>query len=152
MTDDDDLPPPSPTEGVTPERIRTWLELRPAPLTGIHETEHERTFDGSPRFDKRWPHYRAGFGRDLDERARFLKRWFDFPDLGKRGWAIIFQNYPPPGPSCELFLGWVPHEREAEADGWISFMNAETARLLRESAAEKAKSADRGAVSTERKP
>ena len=146
MIDDNELPT-SPPEGITPDRIRTWLKLRPAPLAGIRETTNERTFDGSPRFDKRRPQFSTGFWTGLDERARFLKRWFDFPDLGKRGWSIIFQDFPPPGPDCEWFLGWVPPEREAEADGWIAFMNAETQRLLRKDATEKPR-----APSTEEEP
>jgi len=142
---DDGKWPSGPDEGMTDDQLRQRMATHhERPLLGIQENEDHRWFDGNPRFEKRSPTYGVGWWFHMDERARFLKRWFDFPDLGKRGWAIIFQDFPPPGPDCEWFLGWVPPEREAEADGWIAFMNAETQRLLREDAAETAKASRKG--------
>jgi hypothetical protein len=69
------------------------------------------------------------------------KRWFDFPDLGKKGWAIILRVWDadsnPTYPGVyEKFPGWVPPEREEEADQWITFLNAEIRARIRESGRE----------------
>jgi hypothetical protein len=66
------------------------------------------------------PVYSNGWTFSLKPESRFYKRWFDFPELGLRGWAIIFD----PGWTDELFPGWVPPEREHDADRWIEFLNA----------------------------
>jgi len=135
---DDDAWPSWPAEGMTLERIHWWVEHEPTPISGLREDDDYRYFGRGPGFHKRWPHYRLGWSCHLADGACFLKRPFDFPDLGKRGWAMIFQNFQPPGEDCEILLGWVPPEREREVDDWIAFMNAETQRLLRDDAAEKA--------------
>jgi hypothetical protein len=109
--------------------------LRETPLSGLSESEHEwhlETFSIS----KVRPSYRIGWSFALQPESRLYKRWFDLSDLGKNGWAIIFRvwdassnpNYPG---VYEKFPGWVPPEREKEADQWITFLNAEIrARLL----------------------
>jgi hypothetical protein len=79
--------------------------------------------------------YTDGWGHSLRPESRFYKRWFEFPEIGARGWAIIFRIFDPVGESedrCESFPGWVPPDREAEADRWIEFLNAEIAARLRE--------------------
>jgi hypothetical protein len=66
------------------------------------------------------PAYNNGWTFSLRPESRLYKRWFDFPDMGLRGWAIIFD----PGYNDVLFPGWVPPEGEQEAERWIEFLNA----------------------------
>lgn len=90
---------------------------------------------GTLSISKHRPGYSDGWGHDLRPDSRFYKRWFDFPDLGKRGWAIIFRVFEPTGDVAqkyEYFPGWV--EREAEADEWIAFLNDQIQARLREAA------------------
>jgi hypothetical protein len=80
--------------------------------------------------DKRPPYYSDGFEHRLEPSAHFYKRRFDFADLNKAGWAIVFQTLPPDEDStsertAEYFAAWVPPDREADADRWIAFLNAE---------------------------
>jgi hypothetical protein len=43
---------------------------------------------------------------------------------GQSGWAVVFHTSGDPD---RYLAGWVPREREAEADKWIEFLNAEIA-------------------------
>lgn len=79
---------------------------------------------------KRSPKYSDGFVHDLRPESCFYKRWFDFPAIGKRGWAIMFHTRDPapdhdPKNWTEQFPGWVPPERVRDADRWIEFLNRE---------------------------
>ena len=65
----------------------------------------------------------------LDEYKRLnidpLGKWFDLD--GRNGWAVIFHAG---GDPADYFAGWVPAERAAEADQWITFLNQEIAARL----------------------
>lgn len=83
---------------------------------------------GSVGISKNYAGCKAGWHTDLLAESRFFKQWFDFPDINACGWAIIFRHLEPkpgPGPHSEYFAGWVPPEREADADRWIAFLNSE---------------------------
>lgn len=141
MNDDDEefASGPPQLDGMTLDEIHERFRVGTIrePIDRLKEAESYWSF-GSPspvRFDRRRPAFSYGFGAQLDPRATLLKRRFDFPDLNRTGWAIIFQNSPPPGEQCEWFLGWVPPEREGEADTWIAHLNAEIAARFREAAA-----------------
>lgn len=77
---------------------------------------------------KRQPSFNNGWTFPLQATSRFYKRWFDLPDLGARGWVIIFRIFDPVGEPTEpyeQFPGWVPPERGGDADRWIEFLNAQ---------------------------
>lgn len=117
------------SETVTNEIIKTLLRgSRRAPLDGLHETGDAWSLGSSVRIDKRYPLFSDGFERDLLPSSHFYKRWFELAEHGQRGWAIVFQVFPPgtlPWPKAEYFAGWVPPERGDEADRWIEFLNNE---------------------------
>lgn len=117
-------------------QLRATLQIvRTTPLDGFRETPNAWLLDSfgilksEPRYDIGWLFW-------LRPESRLYKRWFDFPDLEKKGWAIILRVWDadsnPENPGVyEKFPGWVPPERENEADQWITFLNAEIhARLL----------------------
>lgn len=126
---DDDL--------VTDEKLRLALWMISSPIDGLSEDEdgwHLALLE----IHKRKPEYRTGYVCNLRPEARLYRRWFDFPDLEKRGWAIIFRGWDrdsdPQHPGAyETYRGWVPPEREKEADHWIAFLNQEIRARLRES-------------------
>lgn len=96
------------------------------PLTELRESEtqwHLFTFSILKR-DAAWNN---GFSFGLLPGAHLYKRWFDAPDQGINGWAIIFRiaepGQFPEGELHERMAGWVPPEREADADRWIAFLN-----------------------------
>ena len=66
-----------------------------------------------------------GYVYDLTATARFHKVRFDFPDLGRRGWAAIFafDNHPDEK-STARFAAWVTDDHEGDLDAWIAFLNA----------------------------
>ncbi len=123
------------------DQLRKTLQvLRDSPLTGFSEDPevwHLETFG----IFKRQCAFNIGWTFGLWPESRLYKRWFDFPDLGKKGWAIIFRVWDadsnPKYPGVyEKFPGWVPPEREEEADQWITFLNAEIQDRIRESGRE----------------
>src|SRR5689334_3717585 len=114
--------------GVTDDVIRVLLRGScSAPLNDLEETSdawHLFTFS----ILKHQPSFNNGWTWALRPESRFYKRWFDFPEMGMRGWAIIFRIFDPvgePDQVYEHFPGWVPQERESDADRWIDFLNAE---------------------------
>jgi len=128
-TDDDET---------TDEQLRLALWMISSPIDGISEDEDFWYLAHLFGISKRKPEFRAGYVFDLSPESRLYKHWFDFPDLGKKGWAIIFRrwdrgsNPQHPGVS-ESYRGWVPPEREKEADHWIAFLNQEIRARLRAS-------------------
>jgi tetratricopeptide (TPR) repeat protein len=87
------------------------------------------------------PVYSDGWTHDLRPESRLYKRWFDLPDTKKRGWAIIFRIFDPQEPGTKNFEsipGWVPPEREADADRWIRRLNDEIHARLTAAAKEPA--------------
>lgn len=74
------------------------------------------------------PVYSDGWTHDLRPESRLYKKWFDLADPAMRGWLIIFRIFDPREPEAKNFesiRGWVPPEREADADRWIRRINAE---------------------------
>lgn len=146
MIDDDDLfgdlPPhdPNADDSVTDSVLRPigdWDRGFLGPIEGFKEYPDE-WFLGFVGISKTRPEHRHGFGGHLFPESRFYKRWFDLPDLGRKGWLIIFRIWDrhsnPQHPGLyETFPGWVPPEREQEADHWIAFLNQEIRARLRES-------------------
>ena len=117
--------------------IRAALYLRPASLAELSETEHEWWL-GSLSLDKRHPTFRLDYSQPLHPESRFYKQLFDLD--GRRGIAAIFRAVePPPSPKyrADIFVGWVPPEREAELNEWLAFLNGEIAKRLASAASEK---------------
>lgn len=115
------------TDAITDKSLKTLLQIMD-PIDRLHETGDAWGFGQSLRIDRRWAKYSDGFNWDLRPESHFYKRRFDFPDMGTKGCAIIFQAFPPidpPAQRSEYFAGWVPLDREADADQWIAFLNAE---------------------------
>ncbi|MBP6842766.1 MAG: hypothetical protein KA201_03455 [Kofleriaceae bacterium] len=119
------------------KKLRASISIvRAAPIGGFSEDAQKWILDGFGVF-KSEPSYDIGYSFALWPESRMYKRWFDFPDLGKKGWAIILRvwdagsNERNPG-VYEKFPGWVPPEREQEADLWIAFFNQEIRARLRE--------------------
>jgi len=94
-------------------KLEGWMELHDA---------GDEWFLGTFSIHKFAPMFRIGWGFDLAPESHLLRRWFELPDLGVKGWAIIFHNADPHG---EIFVGWVPPERKDAADRWIAFLNGE---------------------------
>lgn len=119
------------------KQLRTSIAIvHASPIDGFDEDEQKWWLNSFSIF-KREPSYGAGYTFTLWPESRMYKRWFDFPDVGKKGWAIILRvwdvgsNDRHPGLLYEKFPGWVPPEREKEADHWIAFLNQEIrARLI----------------------
>ncbi len=118
------------------EQLRRTLTIANCgAIDGFRETSDEWCLD-TFGIGKRRPYFRSGWSFDLFPESRFYRRWFDFPDLGAKGWAIILRVWDAGSPPnhadvYEKFPGWVPPERVQEADQWITFLNAEIrARLL----------------------
>jgi hypothetical protein len=142
--DDDifrDLPPHDPNvdRAVTDESLRPSVAGDPLrhPLEGL-EDRSDAWFLEYVGIYKTRPEYKHGFGGYLFPASRFYKRQFDFPDLGKKGWLIVFRIWDrdtnPHHPGLyEVRCGWVPPERAQEADHWIAFLNQEIRARLRES-------------------
>ena len=110
--------------------IRAALYIENTPLAGIEETEHEWWLNAWS-LNKKYASFRSGHSHPLRPEAHFYKQFFDVD--GRQGFAAIFRAVdPPPSPtySGQYFVGWVPPEREAELDGWVSFLNAEIAKRL----------------------
>lgn len=87
----------------------------------LHETNMEWCL-GTFSIHKHQPAYRIGWGFDLAPESHLLRRWFELEDVGVKGWAVIFHSKDPDG---EIFVGWVPEGRQADADRWIAFLNGE---------------------------
>lgn len=117
------------TDAITDKAIRTLMRTVAAdPIACLHETGDAWGFGQSLRIDKRWPQFTDGFNRNLRPESHFYKRRFDVADAGVQRCAIIFRVFvpvDPPAQRSEYFAGWVPLDRETDADQWITFLNAE---------------------------
>lgn len=114
--------------------------VRDTPLKGFSEDPYAWHLDSFGIYKQKCA-YNIGWAFALWPESRIYKRWFDFPDLGMKGWAIILRVWDadsnPKSPGVyEKFPGWVPPEREGEADQWITFLNAEIRDRIRESGRE----------------
>jgi len=122
------------SEPMTEMRIRTWVILD-QPLERIEEAETVWRL-GHCQVSKLTDSGGSGWTPRFGEEACFRREWFDFPDLGRRGWAIILlvtmsregEDRVP----VEQIAGWVPPEREAQADQWIAFLNLQIVKRLAE--------------------
>lgn len=112
---------------VTDEHIQSTGKKLEGRWGHINDAEME-WFLGTFSIHKRLPQYRVGYSFDLAPESRLFRRWFDLPDAEIRGWAIIFRGRTA---DDEILIGWVPPEREAVADRWISFLNAEIQHRLK---------------------
>lgn len=126
------------SEELTDARLHFILDkMFPSPIDGLRCGSAYWVLGLIGVVGKDSPRYTNGFHMELWPESRLYKRWFDFPDLGKKGWAIILRvwdadsNPRYPGGIYDQFPGWVPPEREKEADHWIAFLNQEIrARLI----------------------
>jgi hypothetical protein len=90
-------------------------------------------FLGTFSIDKHEACFRIGWTYPLQPASRLYGRWFELADLGLSGWAIIFRITDPigePTGTYEIFVGWVPAARRADADRWIDFLNSEIRNRL----------------------
>jgi hypothetical protein len=60
--------------------------------------------------------------------TRWEKTWFEL-DTGAKGWAVWF-HAPELALDGRSLCGWVPPEREVELTKWLTFLNAEIAKLV----------------------
>jgi hypothetical protein len=113
------------------DKLRRFLRgTRSAPLENLDESDDVWRL-GTFSISKRRAVWNDGWTHDLRPESRLYKRWFDFPDEGKSGWAIIFRIFDPTNDGAkhyETFPGWVPPERGAEVDGWIELLNGAIAQ------------------------
>lgn len=134
------------SESITDESLRTLLgAAHREPLEGLQETGDSWGLGNTVRIQKSRPTFSVGFGYDLLPWSGFDKRAFDVADLGLRGWAVVFQFFPPgllPWPKAEYLAGWVPTERGADAEQWIAFLNDQIRDRLRQAT----KAVDAGAA------
>lgn len=108
-------------------------------LKGLTEDEHGWSYGGPVRIRKSRPYYDVGQQLfPLHPGTHFYKRPFSTPQPGEpsrevRGVALWFEKYPkdPPVMGASITLcGWVPVDREAELDGWITFLNGKITERL----------------------
>lgn len=122
---------------MTDETLKNLLRGSCAdPLTALEESRSDWHLD-TFSISKHQASYHTGFGYALRPESCLYKRWFDFPEIGKRGWAVMFHAYDPPPDHdprgwTEQFPGWVPPERVRDADTWINFLNGEVRARLAE--------------------
>lgn len=125
------------TNELTDARLRFILsELFSSPIDGLRSGSSYWML-GLVGIGKNAPRFTNGFHPRLWPESRLYRRWFDFPDLGKKGWAIILRVWDegssPKSPGVyDQFPGWVPPERVKEADQWIAFLNQEIRDRLQE--------------------
>ena len=125
---------------MTDDKLKRLLQLsRTHPLKELKERGGELALNTFSISQHR-PLYSNGWSFSLWPESCFYKRWFDFPDIGMMGWAVMFHIVSPIGEEIrtkwrgetEHFPGWVPPERGPEADKWIAILNAEIAKRLAE--------------------
>src|SRR5262245_26649237 len=124
--DEDAWPFEERSDALSMESLRILLDAR-EPLTRLDDLGTAWRL-GSIQISKLRPERVAGFTSDLTAACVFRKQWFHFPDIERSGWAVIFRVREPrsaPGPTSEYLCGWVPPAREADADRWVAFLNAE---------------------------
>jgi hypothetical protein len=127
------LVPSSGSNAMSEARIKV-LVAHAAPLEGITETDGEWII-GSMHVGKREPVGGTSWRGRFDETTGFRAEWFDFPDVSRRGWAIVFRHTAHASENAEpieYIAGWVPPEREGEARDWVGFLNREIKSRLRE--------------------
>ena len=105
-------------------RFKFMLGTWPDPLDGIAQNERYWRI-GLIEISKFDASFRVGFGAGLGPEARFYTRSFDVD--GRKGVAVLFA---PSETASEFLAGWVPPDREAEANEWVAFLNGEIRKVL----------------------
>jgi hypothetical protein len=108
----------------TDEQLR-MVAFESSPLVDIAESEAMFTL-GSVSISRIDARFSVGFRSALHHDSRFRKQRFVFSS-GRRACAVIFRRWErgEQGEPDEFLCGWVPEDREAEADQWIKFLNTE---------------------------
>jgi hypothetical protein len=109
-----------------PAVLRRSIAIAPL-LEGIEEVE----LGSGPAWElgrvgitKGWPQYEThDLPGDLMAGAAFRKVSFAFPDENLRGVAAFLTYGRDGDEEPEVIAGFVPVEREAQLDGWITFLN-----------------------------
>jgi hypothetical protein len=116
------------TSGDLRAALRAWPDF--VRLRGPEETPACVRL-GSLEIDRSGHTYRFGYSYDISETSRLLKRAFEFPDMQRAGFAVIFRQFDrfteeddPP----EFAVGWVGVDEEDALDGWLDRLNG----MLRE--------------------
>jgi hypothetical protein len=111
------------------EALRLFVKASRAPMTALDESADWIGFPRNPlAIHTRDALYTSGWTATLTPTCHFLSRRFDYPDLDRSGWAIIFRLYRPDdsGPDpVEIFGGWVGAEQAALAEQLTARLNAE---------------------------
>jgi hypothetical protein len=111
--------------------LRLELGLHGSPLAELRETAHEWWL-GTLAIHKQQALFRSGYGHTLAAEAQFRKQAFTLDGVDRI--AIIFHAFDR-GDPAEYFAGWVPRDRERDAERWIAFLNGEIAKRLGNDAA-----------------
>ena len=125
-----------------PEHYRYMASVGTAAvIDGLKEDELGWSYGGPIRIRKNRPFFDEGpVATPLHPGTRFYKVPFatplpDDPTKEVFGVALWFEKVPaePPVMGQTITLcGWVPKAREAELDGWISFLNGQITERLKE--------------------
>lgn len=119
---------------LTDDELRAALSVRHGmPMTAPRYDARTIHVGAAIKLSRTHPVFSAGVGDVLERGAHFYRRWFELPDLGMRGWAIILRVRPPDpwtSATCEHLAGWVEAERQQRADEWIRVLNDEIAARL----------------------
>jgi hypothetical protein len=111
------------------EYTETEIRRQAVPSFPIDDLEENATgwSLGIISLSKAHPVFSYGFSGSLNHDSRFRKQSFTFAS-GAAAVALIFRRSDHAGKDGnaeEWFCGWVPPEREPEADRWIKFLNNE---------------------------
>lgn len=110
---------------ITEDRIRL-VALPSYPIVELKETSTSWVL-GAISLSKTYPGFSYGFGGTLNHDSRFRKQPFTFA-TGTPAIALIFRRCDvgaKTGLPEEWFCGWVPVDREREAERWVRFLNQE---------------------------
>jgi len=123
-------------------------QLLAKPIDGIVETMEEDEPHwrvGEILLSQEVPTFEiAGLEDFYPDEARFRKQNFDYPSESLRGAALIFHEGRRRGRDVEYLVGWVPSDREPEAERWVAFLNAAMDRARAAYRAQRARYASTG--------
>jgi len=117
---------------VADDDIRVMVKLE-RPLDAVKDAANDWIL-GPMHVGKREASGGLGWRQRFHNTTRLRKQWFDFPDTGRRGWAVVYRwddDHRGEGP-VEYLVGWVPPDRERDVDTWISFLNDEIQKRVAE--------------------
>ncbi len=129
MTDDDPTADIKVTEIVDDRSIELGVKYD-EPLSRIEQTESEWLL-GSSHVGKDEPSGGTSWRSRFNSSTRFYTKKVTLPD-GRVVLGIVFRilDRTTAGTPKEQLAGWVPIEREADALGWIAFLNSEIRRTV----------------------